>query len=241
MGGDGWPFATVDSFPDATDDPHYSSKHIKDLYFRADPHYEGKFTVPVLWDKKTHTVVNNESSEIIRMLNSAFDDFLPEEKKKLDYYPEPLRKEIDELNHWIYSDINSTDFIFLENYWLTRRRPGIIDGVYRAGFATTQEAYNKAVKEVFDALDKVEAILAKSGDFLVGGKLTEADIRLWVTIVCCLTLSVVLAHTSVLRCVSTQSTSDISSATLEPYAMGIRTFISMSIFHLRLLRSNPCS
>jgi len=116
MGENGWPFATVDPFPEATHDPLYSSKHIKDLYFRADPHYEGKFTVPVLWDKKTHTVVNNESSEIIRMLNSAFDDFLPEEKKKLNYYPEPLRKEIDELNHWIYSDINSTDFVFLESF-----------------------------------------------------------------------------------------------------------------------------
>ena len=117
MGEHGWPFASVDSFPEATDDPLYKSEHIKDLYFKADPQYEGKFTVPVLWDKKTHTVVNNESSEIIRMLNSAFDDFLPEEKKKLDCYPEALRKEIDELNQWIYPNINSTDLFFLANWF----------------------------------------------------------------------------------------------------------------------------
>src|SRR5258708_26653090 len=104
MGEFGWPFGSVDPFPGATDDPLYDSQHIKDLYFRADPHYQGKFTVPVLWDMKLGTIVNNESSEIIRILNSAFNQYLPEEKQKLDYYPEPLRNEIDELNRWIYSD-----------------------------------------------------------------------------------------------------------------------------------------
>jgi putative glutathione S-transferase len=163
MGEHGWPFASVDAFPEATEDPLHNSEHVKDLYYRADPDFEGKFTVPVLWDKKTHTIVNNESSEIIRMLNSAFNDFLPEERKKLDYYPEALRNKIDELNRWIYSDINN--------------------GVYRTGFATTQDVYAKTVKEVFNGLDKVEAILAQSGDYLLGDTLTEADIRLWVTIV----------------------------------------------------------
>jgi putative glutathione S-transferase len=126
MGEHGWPFASVDAFPEATEDPLHNSEHVKDLYYRADPDFEGKFTVPVLWDKKTHTIVNNESSEIIRMLNSAFNDFLPEERKKLDYYPEALRNKIDELNRWIYSDINSMtfflQFVSLANLpWIRRR------------------------------------------------------------------------------------------------------------------------
>ena len=99
-----------DAFPGAEVDPLYGAKHIKDLYLRAAPNYEGRFSVPVLWDKKTHTVVNNESSEIIRIFNSAFNHLLPADKAKLDYYPEHLRKEIDEVNEWVYDTVNSAYF-----------------------------------------------------------------------------------------------------------------------------------
>ncbi|KIY47502.1 glutathione S-transferase [Fistulina hepatica ATCC 64428] len=162
MGVHGWPFGDVDVFPGADPDPLYKSRHIKDLYLKADPAYSGRFTVPVLWDTKYQTIVNNESSEIIRIFNTAFNDLLPPQRAQLDFYPEALRKEIDALNEWIYPNINN--------------------GVYRAGFATTQEAYEKAVVEVFEALDKVEKIL-QDKDYLVRNQLTEADIRLWVTII----------------------------------------------------------
>ncbi|GLB42169.1 putative glutathione S-transferase [Lyophyllum shimeji] len=162
MGTQGWPFANVDPFPGAGVDPLYKSEHVKDLYFKADPNYGGRFTVPVLWDKKNHTIVNNESSEIIRMFNTAFNDMIPAEKARVDLYPEELRAQIDEVNDWIYPSINN--------------------GVYPSGFATTQEAYEKAVIELFEALDKVEKILAGK-DYLVGDKLTEADVRLFVTII----------------------------------------------------------
>ncbi|KAL1758456.1 glutathione S-transferase [Schizophyllum commune] len=183
MGKDGWPFRREDDeesiFPAADADPLYQSAHVKDLYFRADPNFSGRFTVPVLWDKKLHTIVNNESSEIIRIFNSEFNDLLPPEKAALDFYPTELRSRIDEVNEWVYHQINN--------------------GVYRTGFATTQAAYEKAVNEVFDGLDKVEKILSKS-EYLAGDKLTEADIRLWVTIVyplrprLCWSLQVQLPH-----------------------------------------------
>lgn len=162
MGTHGWPFANADPFPGADSDPLYQSEHVKDLYLKAEQNYGGRFTVPILWDKKLQTIVNNESSEIIRMFNVAFDEFIPAEKAALDFYPKELRTEIDAVNEWIYPNINN--------------------GVYRSGFATTQAAYEKAVAELFDALDKVEKILTGK-DFLVGDRLTEADIRLWVTII----------------------------------------------------------
>ncbi|KAM6503265.1 Glutathione S-transferase, C-terminal-like protein [Amanita muscaria] len=158
----GWPFANVDNFPGADTDPLYESQHIKDLYLMASPDYQGRFTVPVLWDKKTHTIVNNESSEIVRIFNSAFNELLPEGKAILDFYPKALRKEIDELNEWIYDSINN--------------------GVYKTGLATQQEAYEKAVTKVFEGLDEVEKILTGK-DYLLGDRLTEADIRLFVTII----------------------------------------------------------
>ncbi|TFY74115.1 hypothetical protein EWM64_g9899 [Hericium alpestre] len=107
MSENGWAFASIDDFPGADKDPLYDAKYLKDIYFRADPHYAGRFTVPVLWDKKQQTIVNNESSEIIRMFNTAFNDQLPADKAALDFYPEHLRKKIDELNTWVYDDINS--------------------------------------------------------------------------------------------------------------------------------------
>ncbi|KAF8348534.1 glutathione S-transferase [Amanita rubescens] len=162
MGPEGWPFANIDEFPAAEVDPLYHSSHIKDLYLKANPNYNLRFTVPVLWDKKTHTIVNNESSEIIRIFNSAFNDLLPKDKAALDFYPAEHRAEIDELNGWVYDDINN--------------------GVYKSGFASKQDAYEKAVHKVFEGLDKAEKILTGK-DYLVGGKLTEADIRLFVTII----------------------------------------------------------
>ncbi|KAF9567172.1 hypothetical protein CPC08DRAFT_627218 [Agrocybe pediades] len=162
MGADGWPFAQVSPFPAADEDPLYKSAHVKDLYFKADPDYSGRFTVPVLWDKKLHTIVNNESSEIIRIFNTAFNDFIPADKAEITYYPEALRKEIDELNEWVYHDINN--------------------GVYKSGFASTQEAYEKAVHTLFNSLDRVEKLLTGK-EYLIGDRLTEADIRLFVTII----------------------------------------------------------
>jgi glutathionyl-hydroquinone reductase len=111
MGTNGWPFASVDPFPGADKDPLYGSEHIKDLYLRTKPDYDGRFTVPVLWDTKHETIVNNESSEIIRIFYTAFDSLLPEDKRtaKLDFYPEAHRKEIDEINEWVYDKINSEE------------------------------------------------------------------------------------------------------------------------------------
>ncbi|KAJ7638398.1 glutathione S-transferase [Roridomyces roridus] len=162
MGSNGWPFKKSDAFPGAEADPLFDSAHIKDLYLKANPEYEGRFTVPIIWDKANNTIVNNESSEIIRMLNTAFNDMIPADKAALDLYPADLRAEIDEINDWVYPQINN--------------------GVYRAGFATSQEAYEKAVKEVFEGLDKAEKLISGK-EFLVGGRLTEADVRLWVTII----------------------------------------------------------
>jgi len=158
----GWPFASIDDYPGAEVDPLYNSEHIEDLYLKADPDYSARFSVPVLWDKEDHTIVNNESSEIIRIFNSAFNDLLPSDKANLDIYPENLRTEIDRVNEWIY--------------------PGINNGVYRAGVVSDQTAYEAAVHEVFDSLDKVEALL-RGKDYLVGDQLTEADVRLYVTAV----------------------------------------------------------
>ncbi|KAK1226730.1 S-glutathionyl-(chloro)hydroquinone reductase [Marasmius sp. AFHP31] len=160
MGTNGWPFASADDFPGAENDPLYQSQHIKDLYLKCAPDYGGRFTVPVLWDKKKETIVNNESSEIIRMFNSAFNDLIDTEKAKVDFYPEHLRKEIDELNEWVYSDINN--------------------GVYRSGFAITPEAYEAAVKQLFTSLDWLEKIL-EGKEYIIGDQLTEADVRAWVT------------------------------------------------------------
>lgn len=185
MGANGWPFASVDPFPGADVDPLYDSQHVKDLYLSVAPDYSGRFTVPVLWDKKDKTIVNNESSEIIRIFNTAFNHLLPEKFAQVDLYPASLKAKIDELNEWIYPNINSeflasrhldADGVLINTHFLT-------DGVYRAGFATSQDAYSTAVKEVFEALDKVEAILAGDKKYIVGDQLTECDVRLWVTMV----------------------------------------------------------
>ncbi|XP_031268103.1 uncharacterized protein LOC116126569 [Pistacia vera] len=157
----GWVFpATNSEEPGAELDPLNGAKSIRDLYELASTNYSGKFTVPVLWDKKLKTIVNNESSEIIRMFNTEFNDIA--ENAALDFYPADLRHQIDETNEWIYNRINN--------------------GVYKCGFATKQEPYDEAVKQLYDALDKCEAILGKQR-FICGNRLTEADIRLFVTLI----------------------------------------------------------
>ena len=156
MGDEGWTFDEGDDvIPDAVN--HKARLH--EVYTEADPEYSGRVTVPVLWDKQRSTIVSNESSEIIRMFNSAFDDI---GATPGDYYPEPLRDEIDALNDFIYPKINN--------------------GVYRAGFATTQEAYEEAVRDVFAALDELEERLARQR-YLTGPTITEADWRLFTTLV----------------------------------------------------------
>ena len=156
MGEDGWTFEQGDG---ATGDTLYGNKLLHQIYTKADPAYSGRVTVPVLWDRKEETIVSNESSEIIRMLNSAFDEW---GNASLDFYPERLRPEIDAINDLVYGAINN--------------------GVYRTGFATTQEAYEEAYGELFKALDVVEGRLAASR-YLVGDALTEADWRLFTTLI----------------------------------------------------------
>ena len=133
--------------------------YLHQIYTRADARYSGRVTVPVLWDKQRGTIVNNESAEIIRMLNHAFDEV---GGNRLDLYPQALRAEIDQLNEWIYPRINN--------------------GVYRAGFATSQAAYNEAVSDLFAALDELEARLSGQR-YLTGKRITEADWRLFTTLV----------------------------------------------------------
>jgi putative glutathione S-transferase len=153
----GWTFD--DSFPEATGDTLYQHDFLYQLYLHADPHYTGRVTVPVLWDKKQQTIVSNESAEIIRMFNTAFDGL---GARAGDYYPPALREKIDELNGWIYDNVNN--------------------GVYKAGFATSQQAYDEAVDAVFTSLERLEQILGQHR-YLTGNQLTEADIRLWTTLV----------------------------------------------------------
>ncbi len=156
MAEEGWTFyGTTGSSGDAL----YGSKRLYEIYTRADPNYSGRVTVPVLWDKERQTIVSNESAEIIRMLNHAFDAF---GDAGLDFYPQYLRSEIDALNDFIYPNINN--------------------GVYRAGFATTQEAYEEAFGQVFAALDTLEERLSQQR-YLAGNRLTEADWRLFTTLV----------------------------------------------------------
>jgi putative glutathione S-transferase len=156
MGDEGWTFEDgADVIPDNVN----NKTRLHEIYTLAQPDYSGRVTVPVLWDKTLKTIVSNESSEIIRMFNSAFDEVgaIPG-----DYYPEESRKQIDELNDYIYPNINN--------------------GVYRAGFATTQSAYVEAVNEVFSALDTLEQQLS-THRYLCGPNITEADWRLFTTLV----------------------------------------------------------
>jgi len=154
---DGWAFAT--DFAGATGDRQFGLPFVRDIYLRNDPKISGRVTVPVLWDKHQNTIVSNESSEIIRMFNSAFNGLTGND---LDFYPTALQTDIQPINQRIYDTFNN--------------------GVYRCGFATTQAAYDAAVMPLFETLDWLEDHLA-SNRYLMGDQLTEADWRLFPTLV----------------------------------------------------------
>lgn len=154
---DGWTFAT--DFPGTTGDRQFGLPFMRDIYTRAVPTVSGRVTVPVLWDKATGKIVSNESSEIIRMFNSAFDEITGNSD---DYWPENLRADIAPVNDRIYQTVNN--------------------GVYRAGFATTQNAYDEAVAALFESLDWLEDRLSRSR-YLMGARATEADWRLFTTLI----------------------------------------------------------
>jgi putative glutathione S-transferase len=153
---DGWTFS--DDFPGATGDRLFGSDFARDIYLRAKPDMTGRVTVPILWDKGRDTIVSNESSEIIRMFNTAFNGITGDTR---DFYPDRLQDRIDALNARIYDAVNN--------------------GVYKAGFATSQQAYDSAVHTLFEALDWIEDILSRNR-YLAGDSITEADWRLFPTI-----------------------------------------------------------
>ena len=153
----GWTFAPGDG---VIPDPILGARYMHQIYTAADPNYSGRVTVPALWDKQKRTIVNNESPEIIRMLNGAFDA-LPGVDASLDFYPPALRAEIDAVNERVYRTVNN--------------------GVYRAGFATAQAAYEEAARELFGSLDWLEARLARQR-YAAGERVTEADWRLFTTL-----------------------------------------------------------
>ena len=152
----GWSFKTDEG---STGDTLLGKDFLHQVYTAAKPDYTGRVTVPVLWDKKTNTIVSNESAEIIRMFNTAFNDLTGNTD---DYYPEALRETIDTINARVYDDINN--------------------GVYKAGFATTQAAYEEAANKLFEALDWAEGLLSENA-YLTGDSITEADWRLFTTLV----------------------------------------------------------
>ncbi|KOS19529.1 Glutathione S-transferase omega-like 2 [Escovopsis weberi] len=165
MGPEGWFFSGQNgSLPR---DPLYGFTKLRDLYHKADPDFVGRYTVPVLWDKETGTLVNNESSEIIRMLTSEFDHLLPEHLREENrpgggIFPRHLRNKIDEVNKWVYERVNN--------------------GVYNIGFSRDMEACNEGIKLLFGSLDRLEAMLGHGKPYLLGDTITEADIRLYPTI-----------------------------------------------------------
>ena len=161
MDNDGWDFK--DDYTDATGDTLYGITRMHEIYTKAQADYSGIVTVPVLWDKKQEKIVNNESSEIIRMLNNAFNHLIDDDDaRELDFYPKEKVTEIDKINKLVYENINN--------------------GVYRTGFASTQEAYEQAYINLFSALDEVEEILSQQR-YLAGDKITESDWRLFVTLI----------------------------------------------------------
>lgn len=156
MAEEGWTFQQGEG---VIEDPFFNARYLREIYQQADNNYSGRVTVPILWDKQNKSIVSNESADIIRMCNSAFDDI---GATKGDYYPKALQEEIDELNKRIYDTVNN--------------------GVYKAGFATTQPAYETAVVALFASLDSLEQRLA-SQRYLTGRQITEADWRLFTTLI----------------------------------------------------------
>ncbi|KAH8647790.1 glutathione S-transferase [Xylariales sp. PMI_506] len=166
----GWQFPGCqgpdDVYEGATPDHLFGSKYMHEVYFKADADYKGRYSVPVLWDTREGTIVNNESAELLRWLPTAFNDILPEgsPERELNLYPQHLQAQIDEISQWMQRDLNS--------------------GVYKAGFATSQEAYDENVPTVFAALNHLEQLIfSNGGPYILGKELTELDIRAYATIV----------------------------------------------------------
>ena len=155
----GWVFGSYDGYKSATEDHLFGFDFMHQVYTKAKSDITTRVTVPVLWDKKTNRIVNNESAEIIRILNTAFNDLTGNQD---NYYPEDLQADIDEINEYVYHRINN--------------------GVYKSGFATTQNAYEAALNDLFEGLDYVEDILSKNR-YLTGARITEADWRLFTTLI----------------------------------------------------------
>lgn len=155
MGTQGWEFGGHDG---AEEDPLFGARHLHEIYTRAEPQFTGRATVPVLWDMKRDAMVSNESADILRMFDTAFEGLAPSD---LRLYPAALAGEIDTLNAQVYDRLNN--------------------GVYKAGFASSQQAYDEAVADVFEMLDHLEGRL--TGDYIFGGALTETDIRIFVTLI----------------------------------------------------------
>lgn len=166
----GWQFnlesqqGTEDWYKGSTVDKLFGSKFLHEVYFKADSKYEGRYSVPVLWDKKTQTIVNNESAELLRDLQTAFNSLLPPDLAEINLYPGNLREDIDRITEWMQRDLNS--------------------GVYKAGFAPDQQTYEKNLPPVFAALNKLEKIAhSHGGPFLLGKQMTELDVRAHATII----------------------------------------------------------
>jgi glutathionyl-hydroquinone reductase len=207
----GGPFPA--SFPGNEPDPWTGSKSIREVYESVNDQ-EGKYTVPILYDKKTKTIVSNESSEIIRMLSSEFNEF--SKQPDLDLYPESMRETIDKINDWIY--------------------PGLNNGVYRCGFAKSQQAYDKAIDELTEAFDKVDEILQKQR-YIAGDMFTEADIRLFVTLLRFEEVYVVYFKTNTR---SVACTSSILNYCREVYQMpGVKDTVNMEQIKAHYYCSHP--
>ncbi|KAL9117710.1 MAG: hypothetical protein Q9187_005749 [Circinaria calcarea] len=168
-GDEGWRFPNSDSeYPGSTVDHLFNSSFLHEIYYRSPPtfkEYKGKFSVPVLWDKKTNQIVNNESEDIMRQLNTAFNHLLPEgPQRALNFYPSDLSTEIDEVNSWLVPDLNL--------------------GVYKAGFAADQEGYSKACATVFATLDKLQEILiAHNRPYILKDQISELDLKAYATLI----------------------------------------------------------
>ncbi|KAI1856578.1 hypothetical protein JX265_011537 [Neoarthrinium moseri] len=166
----GWQFPGAqgagDVYEGATEDNLFHSKYLHEVYFKADPDYKGRYSVPLLWDTKENTIVNNESAEMLRWMQTGFNEILPEgsPERQLNLYPDNLKAEIDEISVWMQRDLNS--------------------GVYKAGFAPDQETYDKNVPTVFAALNELEKIIyGNKGPYVLGKELTELDVRAYATVI----------------------------------------------------------
>ncbi|KAI9931172.1 hypothetical protein AWENTII_004404 [Aspergillus wentii] len=161
----GWRFPkSDDEYPNATVDKLFGSAYLHEVYFRSDPGYKGRYSVPVLWDEKEGTIVNNESAELLRWLPDAFNSLLPDDLARITLYPPQHRSRIDQIASWMQSDLNI--------------------GVYKAGFAKTQDDYDKNIIPVFGALNRLEEIVSSNnGPFVLGTDMTELDVRLYATLI----------------------------------------------------------